>query len=369
MEGIACEKTNGGTKLCSAGRYAGIDGFRLAAAVMVTAIHTAPFSGISGSLDFLITYCAGRAAVPFFLMITGYFVLGPWKAQGCLQDGKVMRFLRKTMFLYAVSVVLYVPVNLYSGSIPESVGSFLKMLLFDGTFYHLWYFPAVILGCLIVMGLAKRFSAGTAAWVCAALYLIGAGGDSFYGLVSRIPAAETFYQAIFTVSSYTRNGIFYAPVFLFLGMLLGQRRERCARRADGLRRNTQVTAACAAGFCISMGLMMAEGYLTYRFGLQRHNSMYLFLIPVMYFLFRLLLLVPGKAPGGARDISMIVYIIHPLVLIVLRGFARAAGLGALLIENAFVQFAAVTAASFVLAWLIETLNQRVKKRKEGRGDV
>ena len=62
--------------------YAGVDYFRIVAAVMVIGIHTAPFSGISKAFDFLLTYCAGRVAVPFFFMTTGYFVLGSWRKNG-----------------------------------------------------------------------------------------------------------------------------------------------------------------------------------------------------------------------------------------------------------------------------------------------
>lgn len=356
--------------------YAGIDGFRLAAAVMVIAIHTAPFSGISGSLDFLLTCCAGRVAVPFFLMVTGYFVLGPWKAGGCADDEKAVRFLRRTAFLYAVSVVLYLPVNFYSGSIPDSAGEFLKMLFFDGTFYHLWYFPAVLLGCVIVMQLQKRLPAGAVLAASAVLYLIGAGGDSYFGLISRIPWAEAFYSALFSVSSYTRNGVFFAPVFLVMGMLLREGQEIREResgkqeskegRPTGRRREDAGGGSVypAAGLIFAGTLMLAEGYATYYFGLQRHNSMYLFLIPVMYLLFKLLLRVPGRAPGWTRDISMIVYIVHPAVLIVLRGAARALGLSGLLVENALVQFLSVALGSFVLAWLIEGLYTRLKRRKE-----
>ena len=36
--------------------YAGIDGFRLLASVMVIAIHTAPLAGLSGNLDFILTF-------------------------------------------------------------------------------------------------------------------------------------------------------------------------------------------------------------------------------------------------------------------------------------------------------------------------
>ena len=124
--------------------YAGIDDFRILAAVMVIAIHTAPFSGVSQSLDFLLTYCVGRVAVPFFLMTTGFFVLGSWKKSVYADNSKVIRFIKKTLFLYAVSVVLYLPVNFYSGELPRSAGGFISMLFFDGTFYHLWYFPAVM---------------------------------------------------------------------------------------------------------------------------------------------------------------------------------------------------------------------------------
>lgn len=109
--------------------------------------------------------------------------------------------------------------------------------------------------------------------------------------------------------------------------------------------------------------MLTEGYLTYSLRLQRHNSMYLFLVPVMYFLFRLLLLVPGNAPVLARNISMLVYILHPAVIIALRGAAKAAGLTWLLVDNTLVQFLTVTAASFAAAALIGYVTGYVLKRK------
>lgn len=119
-----------------------------------------------------------------------------------------------------------------------------------------------------------------------------------------------------------------------------------------------------AGLCISLILMLIEGYLTFSLDLQRHNSMYLFLPPVMYFLFRLLLSVPGYAPGRTRDVSMIVYIIHPGVLIALRGIAGTAGLDWLIVKNALVQFISVSVASFAAAVLIDLAYARIRIRKE-----
>ena len=358
--------------------YAGVDYFRIVAAVMVIGIHTAPFSGISKAFDFLLTYCAGRVAVPFFFMTTGYFVRGSWRKNGNDAGSKVIRFIKKTLFLYAVSIVLYLPINFYSGGLPGSAGEFIRMLIFDGTFYHLWYFPAVIIGCFAVMMLLKKFPARTVFGITILLYLIGAGGDSYYGIAARIPALEHMYDVIFTVSSYTRNGIFYAPIFLLMGQMLRERKASIEKtentagtaRTDSRtgRKNSTVrdisTGWNIAGLCISLTLMLIEGYLTFSLDLQRHNSMYLFLPSVMYFLFRLLLSVPGYAPGWTRDVSMIVYIIHPGVLIALRGIAGAAGLDWLLAENALVQFISVSAASFAAAVLIDLVYTRIRIRKE-----
>ena len=358
--------------------YAGVDYFRIVAAVMVIGIHTAPFSGISKAFDFLLTYCAGRVAVPFFFMTTGYFVLGSWRKNGNDAGSKVIRFIKKTLFLYAVSIVLYLPINFYSGGLPGSAGEFIRMLIFDGTFYHLWYFPAVIIGCFAVMMLLKKFPARTVFGITILLYLIGAGGDSCYGIAARIPALEHMYDVIFAVISYTRNGIFYAPIFLLMGRLLRERKASIEKtentagtaRTDSRtgRKNSTVrdisTGWNIAGLCITLTLMLIEGYLTFSLDLQRHNSMYLFLPPVMYFLFRLLLSVPGYAPGWTRDVSMIVYIIHPGVLIMLRGIAGAAGLDWLLAENALVQFITVSVASFAAAVLIDLVYTRIRIRKE-----
>lgn len=344
---------------------AGIDWFRILAAVMVIAIHIGPLSNISSDMDYLVTYCAGRVAVPFFLMTTGYFVIAPWKMSRGAETGRVLRFLKKTLLLYGVSIALYLPVNLYAGELPDSVGGLFRMLLFDGTFYHLWYFPAVILGCLLTMAMLRKLSVRTVFILAFVLYLVGVGGDSWFGLVTRIPGAGSLYDMVFTVSSYTRNGVFFAPMFLMLGTLVREN-ERHAGQKDSICGRTGVLVA---ELMFGMVLMLGEGYLSCLLNVQRHNSMYLFLIPVMYVLFRLLLKVPGHAPAWTRDVSMLVYVIHPAVLIVLRGIAGAAGLTDLLVENTLIQFVSVTALSFAAAAVIHFLLLRMKhfrRRREAR---
>lgn len=155
--------------------YPAFDRFRLIAAFLVVGIHTAPFSGISGAADDYVTYCIGRIAVPFFLMLTGFFVLSEGAADGCAgkSDGhagverrrrryyrKVLRMVGKLAAVYGGVTLLYLPVTIYAGNLPKTAGALFVWVLLDGTFYHL------------------------------------------------------------SVSPYTRNGIFFTPLFLWMGAAL-----------------------------------------------------------------------------------------------------------------------------------------------------
>lgn len=339
------------------GNYGGIDSFRLAAAFLVVAIHTGPFTCWSKPADYLFSCCLGRIAVPFFLMTTGYFVLAPCVFSGFRQKARLRRFLRKSLLLYLAASLCYLPVSIYAGNFPSGAGEFLKNIFFDGTFYHLWYFPAVAAGSVLLLLLLRKSIKGAVIY-CGAAYIVGLLGDSYYGLAEKIPALKTVYEGIFTVSSYTRNGIFYAPLFLFMGVAAAVPEFRCSK------------ICCRAGAAISLLLMLIEGLLTYYLGIQRHNSMYLFLVPFLYFFYQILLESKQKAPGWLRNGSMLVYLIHPMALILLRGLAKAAGLAWLLVENTLIQYLTVCLLSLSGAWILQIFWEKRKivcMKKEGHG--
>ena len=252
-----------------------LDRFRLIAAALVVCIHTGPLSGVSPGWDFWLTGVLARIAVPFFFMVSGYFLArSDWKNTG--------RFLKKTALTYLAAAILYLPLNLYVGGYGPL--EWVKKLLADGTLYHLWYFPAVLLGAPIVRGLS-RLGQPAALIIAALLYLIGLGGDSYYGLAASLPGPAAFYGAVFALFDYTRNGLFFAPLFLLLG-------------AAGKRWSTQ---ASLTGAALSLAAMTAEGFLLRHLEWPRHDSMYLTLPLCMAFLFSLLLARnqgENAGPGG-----------------------------------------------------------------------
>lgn len=328
-------------------QYRGVDEFRMAAAFMVVAIHIAPLSIVSDRLDFLITYCAFRVAVPFFFMVTGYFVIGPCMADNGRHTAGVRKYYRKSIFLYLGATLLFLPVNIYSGNFPQNLWDGLKCFFFDGTFYHLWYFPAVMIGGVLLLFVSK-ISIKCAAVVSVIAYCFGVLGDSWYGLAKEIPLLNELYDKIFTISSYTRNGVFFAPLFILMGALAGK--QRPSKRI------------CKYGLILSFLLMLAEGYATYTWNIQKHNSMYFLLPFVMFFLFQLLLDVKGQAVKWLRGCSTWIYVLHPAIIVLLRGFAKFAGQTKWMIDNTLIEYALVCLISLLISLALQLLWKRGKHR-------
>lgn len=366
--------------------YGWTDHFRLIAALLVIAIHTSPLSSLSGDADFFFTRVLARVAVPFFFMVTGQFILGPLFSSDPAvtlcpphspkspAGNALKRCLLKLCALYGISILLYLPLGIYAGHFRDiSFTEVLKMLLFDGTFYHLWYFPACILGVLTTGLMSRIFSLRGATVLSAFLYAAGLLGDSYFGLVEKIQFLHTMYEGMFRFFSYTRNGLFLAPLFLLLGVWAGKLcpadrgcpvSSLTAHPVSLPEQTDQPSAFTAAiSLILSFAAMTAEAFLLRRFELQRHDSMYIFLVPTVFFLYLLLLSVPAvPSRKSLRTAAMWIYILHPAFIVVVRGMAKVLHLTPLLIDNSLLHYLAVaTLASgtgLLLAWLTDKVIQK-----------
>lgn len=350
--------------------YGWLDRFRIIAALAVIAIHTSPLDTFHEGADFFLTRVLARIAVPFFFMVTGHFVVA-----GFLPSGKAApstksmvrfrKFLAKTSMLYLFCIILYLPVGIYAGHYEDiSVGVLLRMLFFDGTFYHLWYFPACIMGMALVYLLSRFLSLGAMTAVSAVLYAIGLLGDSYYGLVEKVPALEAFYGFLFQISSYTRNGLFLAPLFLVLGAWMAG----AAQGQDGRDLSEKRLFLCSL-FALSFALMTGEAFLLRHFQFQRHDSMYLLLVPVMFFLYRFLLCIPVKSDRAFRTASTWIYVLHPAFIVVVRGIAKPLGLTGLLVDNSLVHYLTVSFLSVAAAFAMVWLQSMLKARRQSAGET
>lgn len=329
--------------------YKGIDYFRLIAALLVLAIHTSPLASYSETGDFILTRIAARVAVPFFFMTSGFFLISRYTCNA----EKLAAFVKKTALIYGAAILVYIPVNIYNGyfKMENLLPNIIKDIVFDGTLYHLWYFPASIIGAVIAWNLVKKLDYQKAMAAASALYFIGLLGDSYYGITEKVPCLNHFYDLIFQVSDYTRNGIFFAPVFFVLGGLLANRRVEAAFRKS------------IFGFGISFALLFGEAMFLHFFHFQRHDSMYVFLLPSMYFLFNAILHFKGKRLFALRTSSLLIYIMHPIMIVIIRLFAKLFGLQNLLVKNSIVHYFIVCLTSVGFAAAATILWYKYKPKK------
>lgn len=329
----------------------GLDLFRPIAALLIIAIHTSPLTDLNAEADFFLTRVLARVAVPFFFMVTGQFAVGGFlKSSG---DSSLFprRYLAKISVLYLMSMILYLPIGIYAGHYQNlTFGSALKMLIFDGFFYHLWYFPACLTGVLAVCLMHRFLKPQVMLAAASALYLIGLLGDSYYGLTEKLPALESLYNRIFLFSSYTRNGLFFAPLFLILGMY-GSRKPFPQKKAY-------------AGLCVFFALMTAEAFCLRHFALQRHDSMYLMLPPVMIFLYQTLLSLSAKPRRQLRDAALWIYILHPAIIVLVRGAAKVLKLTPILVDNSLLHYLTVAALSVGAGFCAALIQSRLRTAYE-----
>lgn len=354
----------------------GLDRFRLAAALLVAAIHTSPLTCVSPEADFLFTRVLARVAVPFFLMVTGQFVLPRVLEPGARSRRRLLRYLVRTGLLYLGCILLYLPLGIYAGHYQAlDPGKALRLLLWDGTFYHLWYFPACMLGMTLLWLLSRRLGQRALAIACGILYLLGLSGDSYYGLTGYLPPLRSLCDLGFQVWSHTRNGLFLAPVFLLMGAQMGNLVDpqlpperpsspvEKTRPAPSVPRPLPGKVTLGAGLALGLLGMTGEAFLLRHLDSLRHDSMYLLLIPVMYCLYGLLLRAHCPACPRLRRVSTWVYILHPAVIVAVRICARLPHLLPLM-EQSLLHYLAVCLLSLAGAWLLTSLPRIRQKTGE-----
>lgn len=343
-------------------RNQSIEKFKLVAALLVIAIHTSPLESFVGSGDFILTRVVARIAVPFFLMITGYYVIPSCfqreKEELRINGKKLADRLGKLAALYGVAILLYLPVNIYKGSFTGlTFGKVLQELFFTGTFYHLWYLPAVMLGMVLTVALLRFAGLRWTKRIVVVLYVIGLLGDSYYGLAVKIPVLHESIDFLLPImGGYTRNGLFLAPIFLLLGYRLSRREQK---------------KASIWSFAITLTLMAVEANLVDALELPKHDSMYVLLPFCMITLFRLLLEQSEGRDFKLPELPMQLYILHPLCIVGLRGIVKFGVLPEVFLTNSLLYYGSVViislAAGLCCLWLCRLVTKRIRSIKE-RGD-
>lgn len=289
-------------------QYPALDIAKYIGAMLVVAIHTFPFVDLSPSFNlfFISTVC--RLAVPFFFVCSCFFLFGKIsRSQPEASRQALIRYEKRLGILYLIWTVIYIPYTLWNyseaGFTLSGLLGWIRDFFLNGSYYHLWFLPALMLGVWIIYTLYMNKGLKSAIQWSLILYLTGWLINIFGPFWETVPGISMLYGFFVKLLGTARDGIFFAPVFVVLGLLVAKRRP-LAKRASAL---------CFAFFFVCLIL---EVTLYAAIGVLNDKScMFLCLIPCLFFLMHLLvrLNIPDyPVCRTMRKDSTLIYVSHIL---------------------------------------------------------
>lgn len=363
--------------------YPVIDTAKFIASLLVIAIHV-PLFGPGENFEvvnFYFRQILTRIAVPFFFVCSGFFFFR--KIINVNND----KLIKKTVFLYIKKLIrMYLIWTLvYLFFIIKSILHgrntpilALRDFLFIGSYLHLWYLPALIVAVLLVSFLIiKNVKVKNIIIISFLLYIIGLLGQSYnviFRYLEKIPYVGIgvsgigyYFREIFYT---TRGGLFEGFLFVSFGYLFAK------KEIDISRKKASILLA------VSIVLYIAEVIVVKYFGWGLEEDMYLMLVPLIFFLFYLLisketetnnheslsekenlngLLIKEKKILGLkvdnvllRNISTLVFYIHLFVFALYKDIVKITG--GIFSENESI-YVQVTIISIIASFLIIRLSE------------
>lgn len=308
-------------------RNSSIDIFRIFCAIMIIMGHTYFLRDICPTISFWTSRAIPRIAVPFFLCTTGYFYI-----RGLIQEkntfSKQIKYILKayiswTIIYYILSLVLAIKNN-------EPMSSFIKERIInfflDGSYYHFWYFPALIYPFIIAalcykLGNLKGIK--ILAYISLLFYLIFFLGTDYVKLGQQIPIIKEFYS----IPKYNEiRGIFGMGLPFFMMGYFVNAFENWHNKITPSK-STVLFAIWFGGFIIET----IYAFLTTPFDSAAEEiCVAITLLPTLFFFFVFLLKHPfpqyQKYTGYCRRMSNYIYYIHPIFIAVVEMGASIIGL-------------------------------------------
>ena len=288
-------------------QYAAVDIAKYVSALLVVCIHTYPLYEVSSLLNTYWIQTVCRIAVPFFFTISGFFFFRKWSEDE--DDNKLIliNYLMRLGKIYLIWTLIYFPYVIWdyhqAGFSILNIISYLRDFLLNGSYYHLWFLPALMLGTVIVFFVYDKKGLSFTLKLSLVLYIIGYFINVYTNLWQQIPIVSFFFAFFTKVFTTARNGIFFAPLFISMGLLL-TKTKRLPKRT------------CFIGFIISFVLLVLEVTLYNVLGILRDlTSMYIALVPAVYFFvsWMLTLKMPYKEKYKVlRQESLLIYTSHIL---------------------------------------------------------
>ena len=302
-------------------------------------------------------------AVPFFFCCSGFLF---FKKLNALEEAAEKRkyfwsYQKRIWIMYGVWSLIYMTFVVATW-IRKGIctwAQFLKwlhMAVVSQTYATIWFLPALAVGIALTYLLVTKVKNkwGCIA-ICIGLYVIGSLGYS-YNFICKDTFVGKIYEWYLIAFKTTRNGLFNAVPFLYMGYLFATRKDTNEYRQQ-VWKDVVLMAACFA-------LVVAESFfLKLNFDVTGMDFIFA-LLPFTYFLMKTLLGIDLKERGVyvyCRKLSLLMFVSQRLFLSVFSVVFPS--LFGVLYKNSYVGLFIVLVLTIGFSLVVVLLSKKVKSLK------
>lgn len=291
-------------------RNCSIDIFRYFCAILVVIIHTNPLSDINPDLGYAVSQIMTRIGVPFFFTVAGYFY-----TQKLEKNQKIfIPYVKKLFLTYFIWSCVYLLYEFSQWGYSQIKGFIVTGMLnffIKGSYYHFWFFPALIISVGIVTLFYKLHLKKLLLPLAIIMYSIGCFGCSYYTLGIKIPVLGTLYS--FSEFTVIRRIFFMGLPFFICGYIINIIKDKFTNIG-----NKNLIFALAGSIILWLAEIVAVIRLQWQTNIIITFGLYLLVITVMLFLLNNPLSGYSKLADKCRILANFTYYSHPFIMILIK---------------------------------------------------
>ena len=282
---------------CVGGGYGNLDILKILLALLIVLRHIGQwflFNNVFWHV-YIINTISTIGVTSFFIM-SGFLLFR--KPVG---KERIKKQIFRILKLYGCWTIVYLPLDIYKYlkdglNFPQAIVDFVQKAIFNGTYYHMWYLPSLIVAiCVVYIMKNRRYILIT---VTAGLMIIGIFTDT-YGI--------SFPKVYYTIFLTTRNGLFMGSFLVAIG--------KCLADYESKLRNLKKWKLILP---VAIVALYVEGGLISKFDSERIINIAFTSVIVSIILVTIMIGLPQiKASKNVRNMSTVIYLCHPCIMVII----------------------------------------------------
>ena len=204
--------------------YFTLDIVKFFCAILIIAAHfSSERGGFSGIVDYV--FSVYIFAVPFFFTCSGFLFFNNLNRFETKEEkfGYFKRYQKRLWIMYGCWSLVYFAYVVFSWikkgvfGVPQFL-KYLHMAVTIQTYSTIWFLPALAIGIAVTFYLVNKFSKKSILLIVSFLYLFSMLGAS-YNFILEGTFLEGFFDLYLLIFKSSRNGLFNAVPFIFMGYL------------------------------------------------------------------------------------------------------------------------------------------------------